>query len=138
MSFDLEQTDQLLSTTRAVRRRLDLDRNVPDDLLLRCIELAEQAPTGGDISSRRWLVVRDPEIKKKLADLYREAGGNRIVERAERHNVPNDTGGPGIPSRVSWIPPLIWRKTWSGCPSWYWRRSGAFMTAAGGPDSSTR
>ena len=74
MSFDLEQTDQLLSTTRAVRRRLDLDRNVPDDLLLRCIELAEQAPTGGDITSRRWLVVRDPEIKKKLADLYREAG----------------------------------------------------------------
>ena len=91
MSFDLEQTDQLLSTTRAVRRRLDLDRNVPDDLLLRCIELAEQAPTGGDISSRRWLVVRDPEIKKKLADLYREAGGNRIVERAERHR---GTGHP--------------------------------------------
>jgi len=91
MPFDLEQTDQLLSTTRAVRRRLDLDRNVPDDLLLRCIELAEQAPTGGDISSRRWLVVRDPEIKKKLADLYREAGGNRIVERAERHR---GTGHP--------------------------------------------
>ena len=91
MFFDLEQTDQLLSTTRAVRRRLDLDRNVPDDLLLRCIELAEQAPTGGDISSRRWLVVRDPEIKKKLADLYREAGGNRIVERAERHR---GTGHP--------------------------------------------
>ena len=67
MSFDLEQTDELLSTTRAVRRRLDLDRDVPDDLLLRCIELAEQAPTGGDITSRRWLVVRDPEIKKKLA-----------------------------------------------------------------------
>ena len=91
MSFDLEQTDQLLSTTRAVRRRLDLDRNVPDDLLLRCIELAEQAPTGGDITSRRWLVVRDPEIKKKLADLYREAGGNRIVERAARHR---GTGHP--------------------------------------------
>jgi len=91
MSFDLEQTDQLLSTTRAVRRRLDFDRNVPDDLLLRCIELAEQAPTGGDITSRRWLVVRDPEIKKKLADLYREAGGNRIVERAGRHR---GTGHP--------------------------------------------
>ena len=40
MSFDLEQTDKLLSTTRAVRRRLDLERDVPDDLLLRCIELA--------------------------------------------------------------------------------------------------
>ena len=41
MSFDIEQTDELLSTTRAVRRRLDLDRDVPDELLLRCIELAE-------------------------------------------------------------------------------------------------
>jgi len=74
----------LLSTTRAVRRRLDLEREVPDDLLLQCIELAEQAPSGGDISSRRWLVVRDPEIKKQLADLYRFAGGSDIIERAEQ------------------------------------------------------
>ena len=84
MDFDIEQVDQLLSTTRAVRRRLDLEREVPDDLLLQCIELAEQAPSGGDISSRRWLVVRDPEIKKQLADLYRFAGGSDIIERAEQ------------------------------------------------------
>ena len=70
MPFDIGQADELLSTTRAVRRRLDLDRDVPDDLLLRCIELAEQAPSGGDISSRRWLVIRDSEIKKQVADLY--------------------------------------------------------------------
>ena len=91
MNFDLEQTDRLLSTTRAVRRRLDLERDVPDDLVLRCIELAEQAPSGGDISSRRWLVIRDPETKKKLADLYRAAGGDGIVERAEQHR---GTGHP--------------------------------------------
>ena len=83
MDFDLGQTDELLSTTRAVRRRLDLERDVPDDLLLRCIELAEQAPSGGDISSRRWLVIRDPEIKKQLADLYRAAGGSGIIATAE-------------------------------------------------------
>ena len=91
MSFDLEQTDKLLSTTRAVRRRLDLERDVPDDLLLRCIELAEQAPSGGDISSRRGLVIRDPETKKQLADLYRAAGGNGVMERAEQHR---GTGHP--------------------------------------------
>ena len=84
MDFDIAQVDQLLSTTRAVRRRLDLEREVPDDLLLQCIELAEQAPSGGDISSRRWLVIRDPEIKKQLADLYRSAGGSDIIESAEQ------------------------------------------------------
>ena len=84
MNFDLEQTDALLNTTRAVRKRLDFERHVPDELILRCIELAEQAPSGGDISSRRWLVVRDQEIKKQLADFYRAAGGTSIIETAEQ------------------------------------------------------
>ena len=91
MPFDIGQADELLSTTRAVRRRLDLDRDVPDDLLLRCIELAEQAPSGGDISSRRWLVIRDSQIKKQVADLYRAAGGIGIIERAKEHS---GTGHP--------------------------------------------
>ena len=91
MEFDIEQTDNLLSTTRAVRRRLDLERDVPDDLIMRCIELAEQAPSGGDISSRRWIVIRDPEIKSKLAELYRSAGGNEIIKRAEEQR---GTGHP--------------------------------------------
>ena len=47
MEFDLEQPDALLNTTRVVGCRLDLDRDVPEDLLLRCIELAEQA--GGQV-----------------------------------------------------------------------------------------
>lgn len=72
--FDLDQIDHLLSTTRAVRRRLDLERPVPDDVLLRCIDLAEQAPTGGNQTNRRWLVIKDPETKRRLADLYREVG----------------------------------------------------------------
>lgn len=74
VQFDLDQIDHLLSTTRAVRRRLDLDRPVPDELLLRCIDLAEQAPSGGNLANRRWLVVKDPETKHQLADLYRAVG----------------------------------------------------------------
>ena len=83
MDFDLEQTDALLRTTRAVRKRLDLDRDVPDELILRCIELAEQAPSGGDVSSRRWLVIRDQDKKSQLANLYRAAGGSGIIETAD-------------------------------------------------------
>ena len=84
MAFPIGETDRLLSTTRSVRRRLDLEREVPEELLLDCIDLAEQAPTGGNQTSRRWLVIRDPDTKAALADLYREAGGDWIVENAER------------------------------------------------------
>ncbi len=80
MPFDVTETDRLLSTTRAVRRRLDLERPVPAGVILDCIDVAEQAPTGGNQSSRRWLVVRDPETKAALAELYRSAGGNWISE----------------------------------------------------------
>ena len=48
MQFDLHQTDTLLSTTRAVRKRLDLDRDVPTDVILECLQLAVQAPTGSN------------------------------------------------------------------------------------------
>ena len=84
MEFNLEQIDTLLSTTRAVRRRLDFNREVPDEVLLRCIDLAEQAPSGGNVASRRWLVIRDPDTKARLAALYRSAGGRGLIETAER------------------------------------------------------
>jgi nitroreductase/uncharacterized protein YndB with AHSA1/START domain len=84
MEFNLEQIDTLLSTTRAVRRRLDFTREVPDEVLLRCIDLAEQAPSGGNVASRRWLVMRDPDTKARLAALYRDAGGYGLMETAER------------------------------------------------------
>jgi nitroreductase/uncharacterized protein YndB with AHSA1/START domain len=71
--------DHVLSTTRAVRKRLDLDRPVEDQIIYDCIDLAEQSPTGGNQSTRRWMVIRDAEQKKALADLYLEAGGEWII-----------------------------------------------------------
>ena len=76
--------DEVLTTTRAVRRRLDLERYVDDEIILDCIDVAEQAPTGGNQGSRRWLVVRDPELKQRLADLYRDVIGNRMIEARDR------------------------------------------------------
>lgn len=84
MAFDIAQIDAVLSTTRAVRLRLDLERQVPDEIITRCIDLAEQAPSGGNITSRRWLVIRDPEVKAQIAHLYREAGGASMIKTAER------------------------------------------------------
>ncbi|MAG30906.1 MAG: nitroreductase [Deltaproteobacteria bacterium] len=68
--FDLETVDRLLSTTRAVRRRLDYDRPVPRELILDCIRLAQQAPTGTNSQRWRWLVIDDPEKRRRLGEIY--------------------------------------------------------------------
>lgn len=80
----IAHVDEVLSTTRAVRRRLDLDRPVDNQLLLDCIDLAEQAPTGGNISSRRWVIVRDQAVKDQLGDMYRQAALPFMSRAAER------------------------------------------------------
>ncbi|MEM7286067.1 MAG: nitroreductase family protein [Actinomycetota bacterium] len=82
MDFDLSQTDALLSTTRAVRKRLDFDREVGDDVLLDCLQLAVQAPTGSNQQGWRWMVVRDAEKKSGLAEIYRRAGGEYLAAAA--------------------------------------------------------
>jgi nitroreductase len=64
--------DQLLSTTRAVRKRLDLDRPVDPALVRECIELASQAPTGSNAQGWHFVVVTDPEKRATLAEFYRE------------------------------------------------------------------
>lgn len=72
--FDLEEVDRLLTTTRAVRRRLDLDRPVDPAVVQECIRIAIQAPTASNEQSWRWLVVTDPERRAAIADLYRANG----------------------------------------------------------------
>lgn len=68
--FDLSQTDGLLTTTRSVRKRLDLTAPVDLDEIQECIALACQAPTGGNAQDWRWVVVTDAEKRAGLADLY--------------------------------------------------------------------
>lgn len=84
MNLDSSRVDEVLATTRAVRRRLDLERPVDNQLLLDCIDLAEQAPTGGNLGSRRWLIVRDPAVKAQLGELYRESALPFMSAAAEK------------------------------------------------------
>jgi nitroreductase len=69
--FDTAMTDELLATTRAVRRRLDFDRPVDPQVILECIALAQQAPTGTNAQSWRWVVVTERVTKAALAEIYR-------------------------------------------------------------------
>ena len=62
--------DQLLSTTRAVRKRLDFSRPVPDDLIRECVALAMQSPSGSNNMTMQFVVVRDEAKRKAIGDIY--------------------------------------------------------------------
>ncbi len=64
--------DELLTTTRAVRKRLDLSRPVERDVVEECISIGLQAPSGSNRQAWQWVPVDDPETKARLADLYRQ------------------------------------------------------------------
>lgn len=63
--------DEVLTTTRAVRKRLDLDRPVEREVLLECLEIATQAPSGSNTQRWHWMFVTDPDKKQAIADIYR-------------------------------------------------------------------
>ena len=78
---ELEAIDHLLSTTRAVRKRLDLDRPVPPEIVEECLRLAIQAPTGSNRQGWHWVIVTDADKRAALAEMYR-AGFGPYMDRA--------------------------------------------------------
>lgn len=64
--------DELLSTTRAVRKRLDADRPVPDDLVRECVAAAMQAPSGSNNMTMQFVVVREEEKRRAIGEVYRQ------------------------------------------------------------------
>jgi nitroreductase len=85
--------DELLTTTRAVRRRLDLTRPVARELVEECLEIALQAPTGGNRQRWSFVVVGDPARRAALADLYRRGFDHYRTDgidgRGRRGSTPN-------------------------------------------------
>jgi nitroreductase len=98
-TFDLEQTDRLLTTTRAVRKRLDLQRPVEREVVLDCLRVALQAPSGGNSQPWRWMVIDDEEKKARLAELYRRAYAPYIAKRKEA--LAAEGGNPDHPIALS-------------------------------------
>lgn len=65
--------DQLLTTTRSVRKRLDLTRDVPIDLVRECLEVALQAPSGSNRQGWHWMVITDEHSRRVIGNYYRQA-----------------------------------------------------------------
>ncbi|UGT67139.1 nitroreductase family protein [Nocardia gipuzkoensis] len=72
MSLNLS-ADEVLSTTRAVRKRLDFGKPVPRELIEECVDLATQAPTGRNRQRWHFLVVTDDARREVVADIFRRA-----------------------------------------------------------------
>lgn len=94
--------DELLTTTRTVRKRLDLTRDVPMELIRECLEIALQAPSGSNRQDWQWVVVRDAAQRAAIGDVYRRAvhdylaspgaAGRLFAEDAERAPVQQRVG----------------------------------------------
>jgi nitroreductase len=88
--------DELLTTTRAVRKRLDLERPVPMELIRECLDSAVQAPTGSNAQGWHWIVITDPELRAGIAQIYREVALNYMAKRT-----PPEETYAGDPDRIA-------------------------------------
>jgi nitroreductase len=86
--------DEVLTTTRAVRKRLDVSRKIPRQVLEEILEIALQAPNGSNRNEWRWIIVDDPELVAKLAEEYRSAMG--VLWTGQKNGDPSVLAGvPG-------------------------------------------
>lgn len=74
--------DELLTTTRSVRKRLDLERPVPIEVIAEALEVALQAPSGSNSQTWQWIVLTDPEIKEKVGAYYARSFAAYSQQRA--------------------------------------------------------
>jgi len=111
--------DVVLTTTRAVRKRLDLTRPVPRELIVECVRIAMQAPAGSNLLSAQFVVVTDPERKAAIGRIYGEIYAkymtsptyttNRVVDdpalRAQNARVASS--GQFLAAHMGEVPALV-------------------------------
>ncbi|MCK9900902.1 nitroreductase [Parafrankia colletiae] len=92
--------EELLTTTRSVRRRLDLDRPVEPELIEECLRIALQAPSGSNRQGWHWIVVTDPELRAGIAEYYRRSA-LAYLDDADRRNAGYTGDRAAIQGRVT-------------------------------------
>src|SRR5688572_27915220 len=73
MEMDLSTIDHLLTTTRSVRKRLDLNRPVEPEIIERCLEIATQAPSGSNTQGWHFVIITDPDKRAEVAAYYKKS-----------------------------------------------------------------
>ena len=99
----LAEFDEVLSTARSVRRKLDFERVVPHAVLLECIDVAVQAPTGAGGENWRFIIVDADDIKQQIAVEYRAV----LEEMLARRGLPMKSSHQALIERMPHIPALI-------------------------------
>ena len=99
--------DELLTGTRSVRKRLDLSRPVPLEIVRESLEVALQAPTGSNSQTWHWIVVTDPEKKRKIADLYRASFAPYIAMQNEAAEKRGDETGKRVAASASYLAEIL-------------------------------
>ena len=95
--------EQLLTTTRSARKSLDLDAHVDIDDIRECLRIAMQAANGSNQQSWRWLVIADPALRHKLAELYRDAYLLRVGGQMLGDLVPAGAPEGRLMSSTEWL-----------------------------------
>lgn len=95
--------DEVLTTTRSVRKRLDLTRPVPREVLMECLEIALQAPTGSNAQGWQFMFVDDPEKKKALADIYRIAATPYLSQEKPKRGDLRDEQAPRVSDSAKYL-----------------------------------
>lgn len=86
---------ELLTTTRSVRKRLDYERPVERKVITECLEVAFQAPNGSNMNTWEWVVLNEPELVSKAADIYNDGLDDFIATLGDRTG--DDYMGAGVP-----------------------------------------